>query len=108
MRKDQLMRPGTLAYIGGATLLLSIPGCSWGTTKAEIEGTICGQPFKASYRDGKERDGLEIEAVCADGSSVKLSTTGTRAFEGQGNVASVVGSAVEAAVKASAAAAVVK
>lgn len=54
-----------------------------GTTHAEVDGMICGQPFKASVADGKERASFRASARCADGSTVEVVSGESSAFAGQ-------------------------
>lgn len=85
----------------GTLAIVSLSGCaSWGTTKAKATASLCGQPFELEYADGKERDGLTIDVTCADGSKMSLSTSGTKAFEGQANAAGLAGQIAGAAVAA--------
>ena len=68
--------------------VLFLAGCGTalaptGTLFAEFSGSVCGQPFEASVKDGKERAGFRVSATCPDGGNLTVEANDVRAFEGQ-------------------------
>ena len=72
-------------------LLLSGCGTLYGgVTAVEIDGYLCGSPIKIKVRDGKERAVFSANCATGSGGSAQITSTDSRAFEGQAGANAVL------------------
>lgn len=83
---------------------LALSGCTWGISDLEYSGPVCGgQTAEIRLQDGKARQGFEMQATCADGTTLAIKSTDSttegqaravEAITGTADVIEAIGGAV--------------